>query len=180
MGANTKAENLRIEIINRLLQLVRERLSKTLIQIEGARLQRFDIKSLRSYNRSHKFSELEEWLTEIVAHMEVTQMGGSSLDHTQVLTIGELLEGQAKQWFNRHVLSVRQEKIHWSFEDVISQLYDRFVHPTMMRDGLEQFKAILEVLLKWEDKLIGFKLHIITDHKALEFFKEQNTVSNRQ
>ncbi|KAG6871616.1 hypothetical protein C0993_002981 [Termitomyces sp. T159_Od127] len=33
--------------------------------------------------------------------------------------------------------------------------------------------AILEALLKWEDKLMGYKIHIITDHKALEFFKTQ-------
>ena len=31
----------------------------------------------------------------------------------------------------------------------------------------------LEALLKWEDKLIGRKVHVITDHKALEFFKTQ-------
>ncbi|KAG6883397.1 hypothetical protein C0995_012350 [Termitomyces sp. Mi166 len=33
--------------------------------------------------------------------------------------------------------------------------------------------TILEALLKWEDKLMGYKIHIITDHKALEFFKTQ-------
>ncbi|KAG6886465.1 hypothetical protein C0995_007600 [Termitomyces sp. Mi166 len=33
--------------------------------------------------------------------------------------------------------------------------------------------VILEALLKWEDKLMGYKIHIITDHKALEFFKTQ-------
>jgi hypothetical protein len=40
--------------------------------------------------------------------------------------------------------------------------------------------AILEALLKWEDKLIGGKVHVITDHKALEFFKTQVWLSNRQ
>jgi hypothetical protein len=40
--------------------------------------------------------------------------------------------------------------------------------------------AILEALHKWEDKLIGKKIHVITDHKALEFFKTQSRLSNRQ
>ena len=35
---------------------------------------------------------------------------------------------------------------------------------------------ILEALMKWEDKLIGYNIHIITDHKALEFFKMQLTL----
>jgi hypothetical protein len=40
--------------------------------------------------------------------------------------------------------------------------------------------VILEALLKWEDKLIGYRVHIITDHKALEFFKTQINLSHCQ
>jgi hypothetical protein len=40
--------------------------------------------------------------------------------------------------------------------------------------------AILEALFKWEDKLIGYRIHVITDHKALEFFKTQINLSPRQ
>ena len=31
--------------------------------------------------------------------------------------------------------------------------------------------AILEALLKWEDKLLGQRINVVTNHKALEFFK---------
>lgn len=40
--------------------------------------------------------------------------------------------------------------------------------------------AILEALTKWEDKLLGRPITIVTDHKALEFFKTQPRLSNRQ
>jgi hypothetical protein len=40
--------------------------------------------------------------------------------------------------------------------------------------------AILEALLKWEDKLLGRKICIVTDHKALEFFKTQHHLNSRQ
>jgi RNase H-like domain found in reverse transcriptase len=40
--------------------------------------------------------------------------------------------------------------------------------------------TILEALLKWEDKLLGQRLQIITDHKALEFFKTQHRLNSRQ
>lgn len=40
--------------------------------------------------------------------------------------------------------------------------------------------AILEALLKWEDKLIGRKFTVVTDHKALEFFLKQRKLSGRQ
>jgi hypothetical protein len=40
--------------------------------------------------------------------------------------------------------------------------------------------AILEALLKWEDKLVGHRIHVVTDHRALEFFKTQRRLSHRQ
>jgi hypothetical protein len=40
--------------------------------------------------------------------------------------------------------------------------------------------AILEALMKWEDKLFGYRIHVITDHQALEFFKSQEKLSSRQ
>jgi len=40
--------------------------------------------------------------------------------------------------------------------------------------------AILEALMKWEDKLIEYDIRIITDHKTLEFFKTQITLTVQQ
>src|ERR1700722_19178283 len=40
--------------------------------------------------------------------------------------------------------------------------------------------AILEALLKWENKLIGNRLNVITDHRALVFFKTQRQLSSCQ
>ena len=40
--------------------------------------------------------------------------------------------------------------------------------------------AIMEALLQWEDKLLGRRFTVVTDHKALEFFKTQDHLSNRQ
>ena len=31
--------------------------------------------------------------------------------------------------------------------------------------------TIIEALLKWEDKLLGFKFKIVTDHEALGYLK---------
>jgi hypothetical protein len=40
--------------------------------------------------------------------------------------------------------------------------------------------AILEALLKWEDKLVGRRIHVVTDYHALEFFLSQRRLSHRQ
>ena len=40
--------------------------------------------------------------------------------------------------------------------------------------------AVLEALMKWEDKLLEWKLTLVTDHKGLEYFKTQLILSPRQ
>ena len=40
--------------------------------------------------------------------------------------------------------------------------------------------AIIEALLKWEDKLLGFKFTIVTDHEDLGYLKMQRKLSSRQ
>ena len=39
---------------------------------------------------------------------------------------------------------------------------------------------MLEALMKWEDKLLGHKFTLVTDHKGLEYFKTQKNLSDRQ
>ena len=40
--------------------------------------------------------------------------------------------------------------------------------------------AVLKALIKWEDKLLGWKFVLVTDHKGLEYFETQKTLSARQ
>ena len=40
--------------------------------------------------------------------------------------------------------------------------------------------AVLEALMKWENKLLGRKFTVVTDHKGLEYFKTQPNLSLRQ
>ena len=39
---------------------------------------------------------------------------------------------------------------------------------------------VLEALMKWEDKLLGWKFTLVTDHKGLEYFKTQPVLSPQQ
>ena len=38
--------------------------------------------------------------------------------------------------------------------------------------------AVLEALMKWEDQLTGHPINIVTDHKALQFFKTQKHIAS--
>jgi len=43
----------------------------------------------------------------------------------------------------------------------------------------QEMLSILEALLKWEDKLLGYCIHVVTDHKALESFQMQMRLTSR-
>jgi len=45
---------------------------------------------------------------------------------------------------------------------------------------LQEMLVILEALLKWEDKLLGYCIHVVMDHKSLEFFQMQLQLTARQ
>ena len=74
--------------------------------------------------------------------------------------------GQGKTWENCRPAGFMSRK----FKEA-QQNYQVFEMETL---------AILEVLTKWEDKLIGRKFTMITDHQSLEFFSRQKHLSGRQ
>ena len=78
----------------------------------------------------------------------------------------EVMYGQGPEWQTCRPAGFLSKK----FSDA-QRHYRTFEHETI---------AILEGLLKWEDKLIGRRIHVVTDHKALEFFQTQRRLSARQ
>ena len=74
--------------------------------------------------------------------------------------------GQGKEWQNCHPAGFLSRK----FSDA-QHHYKTHEHETI---------AVLKALMKWEDKLLGQKFVLVTDHKGLEYFKTQKTLSARQ
>jgi hypothetical protein len=58
------------------------------------------------YTGGAKFSDLENWLANLVVLFEAEQYGGDDRDRERVLHVPQFIEGEAKRWFNRHVLHV--------------------------------------------------------------------------
>ena len=44
----------------------------------------------------------------------------------------------------------------------------------------QEILAIIETLIKYEDKLLGRNFMVVTDYRSLEFFKTQGELSRRQ
>jgi hypothetical protein len=86
-----------------------------------------------------KFSDLENWLANLVVLFKAEQYGGEDRDREHVLHVPQFIDGEAKKWSNQHVLHVRRTQLTWSFEEVIIGLYDRFIHASTMQDTRAAF-----------------------------------------
>src|SRR6266481_5727187 len=74
--------------------------------------------------------------------------------------------GQGMEWQTCHPTGFLSKKF-----SAAQQNYQTHEHETI---------AILEALIRWEDKLLGLKFVIVTDHKSLEYFETQPSLSSRQ
>ena len=74
--------------------------------------------------------------------------------------------GQGKNW--EHCRPAR----------FLSKTFSNTQHNYHMHE--HETTATLEALMKWEDKLLGWKFTLDTDHKGLKYFKTQLVLSLRQ
>jgi hypothetical protein len=90
----------------RLYELIRQHLTVWLVIPHGAKTRKTNTGSVGKYTGGAKFSDLENWLANLVVLFEAKQYGGDDRDRECVLHIPQFIEGEAKRWFNRHVLHV--------------------------------------------------------------------------
>jgi hypothetical protein len=67
---------------------------------------RQDTGSVGKYTGGAKFSDLENWLANLVVLFEAKQYGGDDRDRGTCASHSPFIEGEAKRWFNHHVLHV--------------------------------------------------------------------------
>ena len=65
------------------------------------------------------------------------------------------------------------QKIRIKLENIWIDLIKIYAPYTPHNYHMHEHKtlAVLEALMKWEDKLLGRKFMVVTDHKGLEYFK---------
>src|ERR1700733_2910927 len=103
-GIRATSEHHRMQMHDRLLRLCREHLTVRLKIPEGTKVRRADTSSVGQYHGSPKFSDLENWLINVVVMLQAIQYGGDDRDQERMLCIPEFLNGEAKKWYSQHVI----------------------------------------------------------------------------
>ena len=56
--------------------------------------------------------------------------------------LADYLEGDVLKWYMLHVLSARCEVQYWTYCDMMTGLYDRYILPTSTHDAWESFRKV--------------------------------------
>ena len=119
------------------------------------------------------------WGREMYCRYALLKLGGGNVntDHVHLLTLIEYLDGTALTWFTNHVLNTKCTIVHWTFCDVITVLYARFVLSSMMHEARESFWNVryttLSGVQEFYDELVqhGSNMAMYPDqHTLLEEF----------
>jgi hypothetical protein len=127
----------------------------------GSKMCKTDTESIGKYSSGIKFSDLENWLSNIVIMFKAKQYGGEDCDREHVLHVLSFLDREDKMWYHQHIQSMHWMQAHWTFKEVIIGLYNHFVHPSTMQDECSTFFAT-----QWyaEDKGIQGFYDTLIDH----------------
>ena len=85
---------------DQLLHLCQEHLTIRLKIPEGTKVHKADTNSVGHYSRLPKFSDLENWLINVVIMLQAIQYGGDDRDQEHMLCIPEFLDSEAKKWYS--------------------------------------------------------------------------------
>ncbi|KAG6898668.1 hypothetical protein C0995_008888 [Termitomyces sp. Mi166 len=78
---------------------------------------------------------LEDWAMDVCYHLAACCYGGDDMDQERIFALHEFINGEAWNWFHRHVLHTNRDKQDWTFKEVLIRLYNRFVNVATMQEA---------------------------------------------
>ncbi|KAG6881087.1 hypothetical protein C0993_002895 [Termitomyces sp. T159_Od127] len=78
---------------------------------------------------------------DVCYHLAACCYGGDDMDQECIFVLHEFMDGEARNWFCRHVLHTNRDKLYWTFKEVLIGLYNRFVNAVTMQEAHEAFRT---------------------------------------
>ena len=120
-------------------QQVGEPLDANLANAHGGRAK---LPHPQSYGGESNIERFDAWLQMLLRWMKLSSYAGDAADNARVLIVAMFLTDKAHVWFNDNVESVTRRVRNWSFKDVITGLYDRFIHDASIQDATAKFYEV--------------------------------------
>jgi hypothetical protein len=84
----------------------------------------------------------EKWLDELLSYFYFYWVVELALDQQWVLFIGTCFKGVAATWFRQEVVGPSIQLIKWTFEEVITGLFNHFLTEITAQKAMDEYEAV--------------------------------------
>ena len=151
---------------------VRDKLSTPANELPA--LKGLKIQPPEKYEGKDSIEEFANWISQLFRWMRLAGLSGPELDRSRVDVLGQMLEGEAQQWYNSVVDNPNSLAARWDFENSLIALYTRFVHRSTVLTATEKFdnaqysKNGGAIQLANELKLQGSRMVVVPDEYTVK------------
>ncbi|TFK78885.1 hypothetical protein K466DRAFT_445605, partial [Polyporus arcularius HHB13444] len=86
--------------------------------------------------------EFNVWLGKVLAYCRRLHLTGPDMDPARLDILQDALSGEASNWFHTTVESTYRTQLYWSFKEVISALYKRFIITDSFQKASYEFQNV--------------------------------------
>jgi hypothetical protein len=130
----------RDETLERYLVMIRDRTGMN--RDEVAEMKGVKVEPPEPYDGKDELPVWERWLDELLSYFYFYRVVGLALDRQWVLFIGTRLKGAAATWFHQEVVGPSIQSIKWTFEEVITGLFNHFLMEITAQKAVDEYEAV--------------------------------------
>jgi len=94
------------------------------------------------YSGDEDIEQFDGWLHSLLRWLKINHFTGLERERERIVLTAMYLGEKAKTWFNDNVEGINRHRRVWTFKDVITGLYDRFIHESSIQDATQKFYSV--------------------------------------
>jgi len=94
------------------------------------------------YSGNEDIEQFDGWLHLLLQWLKINHFTGPECNRECIALTAMYLGEKAKTWFNDNVEGINRRRRVWTFKDVITGLYDRFIHESSIQDATQKFYSV--------------------------------------
>jgi len=108
----------------------------------GIKLSSIQVPLPKAYSGDEDIEQFDGWLHSMLRWMKINHYAGPERKRDHIMLTAMYLDEKAKTWFNDNVEGINHWRQVWIFKDVITGLYDRFIHESSIQDVTQKFYSV--------------------------------------
>jgi hypothetical protein len=94
------------------------------------------------YSGDEDIEQFDGWLHSLLRWLKINHFTGPERERERIALTAMYLGEKAKTWFNDNVEGINRRRRVWTFKDVITGLYDQFIHESSIQDTTQKFYSV--------------------------------------